>query len=61
MKRGSLVFFHGKFLHKSNANSSSESRYAYTWHLKDGNTKWSSENWLQRKKFPDFKFIYENM
>lgn len=56
MEKGSLAIFTGRFLHKSLENSSKNCRYAYTWHLKDGRTGWSSENWLQREKFPDLPF-----
>jgi phytanoyl-CoA hydroxylase len=41
MKRGSLAVFPGRFLHKSLANTSPHSRYAYTWHLKKNSTEWS--------------------
>ena len=54
MKKGSLAVFFGKFLHKSTPNTSSKSRYAYTWHLTDESSKWSEANWLQRKEFPKF-------
>lgn len=54
MERGSLAIFTGKFLHKSNANTSTMSRYAYTWHLMDSRSKWSADNWLQRPYFPQF-------
>lgn len=59
MKKGSLAFFSGRFLHKSDPNNSSKSRYAYTWHLKDANSQWSKDNWLQREAFPNFQFDYE--
>ena len=54
MKRGDLAIFSGRFIHRSNANTSERSRYAYTWHMRDNNTKWSAENWLQREAFPKF-------
>lgn len=41
MKKGSLAIFTGKFLHKSELNTSDKSRYAYTWHLMDESSKWS--------------------
>jgi ectoine hydroxylase-related dioxygenase (phytanoyl-CoA dioxygenase family) len=41
MEKGSLAIFTGKFLHKSEQNTSSLSRYAYTWHLMDESSKWS--------------------
>lgn len=52
MEKGSLAIFTGKFLHKSDANTSNKSRYAYTWHLRDKHTAWSKYNWLQRQQFP---------
>jgi phytanoyl-CoA hydroxylase len=54
MERGSLAIFAGHFWHKSHANTSEKSRYAYTWHLMDSRSKWSPENWLQRAQFPKF-------
>jgi phytanoyl-CoA hydroxylase len=54
MKRGDLAIFSGRFVHRSNANTSENSRYAYTWHMRDNNTKWSADNWLQRQSFPKF-------
>lgn len=42
MEAGSLAVFTGRFLHKSKDNLSDESRYAYTWHLMDSSSKWSS-------------------
>ena len=54
MKRGDLAIFSGRFVHRSNANTSESSRYAYTWHMRDERTKWSPENWLQRQAFPKF-------
>jgi len=59
MKKGSLVIFPGHFVHKSHANLSDNSRYAYTWHLYDGKkSKWAKDNWLQRKEFPKFDKSY---
>ena len=63
MKKGSVIIFPGHLIHKSYANTSEKSRYAYTWHLFDGaKSKWSPENWLQRPEFPKFdkKFMLVN-
>jgi phytanoyl-CoA hydroxylase len=54
MEKGSLAIFTGKFLHRSYNNESEVSRYAYTWHLMDGSSKWSEHNWLQRPAFAEF-------
>ena len=35
MKQGDLAIFSGRFVHRSNENTSDISRYAYTWHLRD--------------------------
>lgn len=54
MEAGSIAVFTGRFLHKSHNNTSDRSRYAYSWHLIDSNSKWSPDNWLQRPSFPKF-------
>lgn len=46
-KKGSLVIFHGNLLHKSDENLSDRSRHAYSFHIIDGSSKWSEQNWLQ--------------
>ncbi|ODV95419.1 hypothetical protein PACTADRAFT_33987 [Pachysolen tannophilus NRRL Y-2460] len=45
--RGSLVLIHGSVLHKSERNSSQKSRYAYTFHVIEGENDYDNLNWLQ--------------
>ncbi|KAK5978485.1 Phytanoyl-CoA dioxygenase domain-containing protein 1 [Trichostrongylus colubriformis] len=56
IKRGSLIIIHGLVVHKSEPNTSSNSRHAYTLHIMEAkNTKWSEDNWLQEtdtQRFP---------
>jgi len=47
MTAGSLALIHGEVVHKSEPNTSSRSRHAYTFHVYDGVTDYSSKNWLQ--------------
>lgn len=52
---GSLVLFNGKLPHYSSHNHSARSRQAFTMHIIEGHTHWSSKNWIQRPslgKFP---------
>lgn len=44
---GSLVLIHNSVLHKSEKNTSTKSRYAYTFHVIDGIAKYDNLNWLQ--------------
>jgi phytanoyl-CoA hydroxylase len=44
---GSLVLIHNSVLHRSNKNLSERSRYAYTFHVIDGECKYDEKNWLQ--------------
>jgi len=46
--QGALVLLHGSLLHMSHKNESDESRHVYTFHVIDGETHYSEENWLQR-------------
>ncbi|KXJ18610.1 phytanoyl-CoA dioxygenase domain-containing protein 1 [Exaiptasia diaphana] len=46
-KKGCLVLIHGSVLHRSFANTSSKSRHAYSFHMIDGDAKYSEQNWLQ--------------
>lgn len=51
VKKGSLVLIHGYVVHSSEANTSSISRHAYTYHiLETDNVHYSEQNWLQ---YPD--------
>lgn len=49
IKAGSLVLIHGNVLHKSEKNTSPNSRYAYTFHVIEGAEGWEYDerNWLQ--------------
>ncbi|KAK9432845.1 hypothetical protein V1505DRAFT_398321 [Lipomyces doorenjongii] len=44
---GTLVLIHGSILHKSETNKSQKSRYAYTFHLIEGENEYDNLNWLQ--------------
>lgn len=46
---GTLVCFHGKLPHFSEANRSPVSRHAYTLHLTCGTSRYSPQNWIQPK------------
>ncbi|CAI5756249.1 unnamed protein product [Candida verbasci] len=46
-KAGSLILIHNSVLHKSEDNVSNKSRYAYAFHVIDGETKYDELNWLQ--------------
>lgn len=46
--KGSLVVLHGKLPHYSAANTSPDSRHAYTLHVIDGACLYLPDNWLQR-------------
>lgn len=61
--KGSLVLIHGSVLHKSERNLSSMSRYAYTFHIIEGENKFDKLNWLQMppcdEGSTDFSKLYE--
>lgn len=46
---GAAVLIHGSVVHKSNANKSGKSRFAYAFHCIEGDesVEYSKENWLQ--------------
>jgi phytanoyl-CoA hydroxylase len=48
VKKGTLILLHGLLPHLSFANTSPQSRHAYTLHIIDGNSIYPTENWLQR-------------
>jgi phytanoyl-CoA hydroxylase len=54
---GTLVVLHGANVHGSSANTSPESRHAYTMHVVEGKDgyRWLPDNWLQRP--PDRPFV----
>jgi len=47
VKAGSLVLIHGNLLHKSEKNTSSKSRFIYTFHAIEGGNVYDERNWLQ--------------
>jgi len=47
VKAGDLVLIHGNILHKSEKNTSSKSRYIYTFHVSEGDNVYDEKNWLQ--------------
>jgi phytanoyl-CoA hydroxylase len=52
---GSLVIFNDHMPHYSSPNTSMRSRQAFSMHFAEGNSQWSSQNWLQRKQLAPFK------
>ncbi|MFH4982738.1 hypothetical protein AB6A40_009447 [Gnathostoma spinigerum] len=58
VKKGSMVLIHGAVLHKSQKNSSEESRHSFALHIVDKeNSKWSPFNWLQEMDEYEFPSI----
>ena len=58
-KRGSLVLIHARVLHKSEANTSTKSRHAYSFHVYDAvDTEYSKLNWLQPEENTAFPSLY---
>jgi len=48
VKKGSLVLIHGQVYHKSERNTSSKPRHAYTFHIiETEGSHYASKNWLQ--------------
>ncbi|KAF2840241.1 phytanoyl-CoA dioxygenase [Patellaria atrata CBS 101060] len=47
VKAGTLVLIHGNLLHKSEKNTSSKSRFIYTFHVIEGQQEYDEKNWLQ--------------
>jgi len=58
-KKGSVVALHGSVVHMSEANTSAQSRHAYTFHLVERSCKYSIDNWLQRPLEMPFKGFKE--
>lgn len=50
--QGTLIMLHGKVPHKSLANTSKNSRHAYTLHAIDASFPYPRSNWLQRAEGP---------
>ncbi|XP_077140654.1 phytanoyl-CoA dioxygenase domain-containing protein 1 isoform X1 [Ranitomeya variabilis] len=59
VSKGGLVLIHGEVVHKSDLNSSPNSRHAYSFHVMESqNTTWSAENWLQPSQELPFPSLY---
>jgi phytanoyl-CoA hydroxylase len=55
--QGTLIMLHGSLPHRSGANTSPNSRHAYSLHAIDGACAYSDDNWLKRADgapFPGF-------
>ena len=50
--KGTLILLHGALPHRSEANTSSRPRDAYTVHVIDQTADYPSDNWLQRPRLP---------
>ena len=48
VKKGSLIMLNGLLPHRSLENRSPKSRHAYTLHIISGDSRYPSDNWLQR-------------
>jgi phytanoyl-CoA hydroxylase len=55
VSKGSLILLHGLLPHRSFENRSPRSRHAYTLHLIGAETKYPSDNWLQRAETMPFR------
>ncbi len=51
---GSVVLFNDHLPHYSEQNRSSQSRHAFTIHVAEKQSQWSSKNWLQRPNLGSF-------
>lgn len=56
---GDLVLIHGSVVHRSEKNTSSKSRFIYTFHLVEGAAEWSPTNWLQPTAEHPFRRLFE--
>ncbi|KAI9653928.1 MAG: hypothetical protein M1831_005613 [Alyxoria varia] len=59
VKAGSLVLIHGNVLHQSEQNTSSTSRFIYTFHMIEGENEYDDRNWLQPPHQGFSKFVME--
>ncbi|KAG8914736.1 hypothetical protein FRC00_011224 [Tulasnella sp. 408] len=57
---GTLVLIHGSVLHKSEKNTSSKTRYAYTFHMIESEpyAQYDEKNWLQPTKEMPFSKLF---
>ncbi|BFZ60953.1 hypothetical protein YB2330_002010 [Saitoella coloradoensis] len=58
-KAGTLVLIHGSILHKSERNTSPDSRWIYTFHVIEGENVYDKKNWLQPEEGQEFTKLYE--
>jgi len=59
VKKGTMVLIHGEVVHKSERNTSQNSRHIYTYHIYEGrNTEYSKDNWLQPTEEMPFPKLY---
>ncbi|KAG8554765.1 hypothetical protein GDO81_003886 [Engystomops pustulosus] len=57
--KGGLVLIHGEVVHKSDLNTSPNSRHAYSFHVMESHkTSWNPENWLQPSQDLPFPSLY---
>ena len=54
--RGTMILLHGLLPHRSEANTSSEPRDAYTIHVIERTAEYPADNWLQRPGMPLLDF-----
>ncbi|XP_055587249.1 phytanoyl-CoA dioxygenase domain-containing protein 1 [Uranotaenia lowii] len=60
VKAGSLVLIHSQVVHRSDANRSTRSRHAYTFHvIETEKCQYSPDNWLQPPADQPFPVLYE--
>lgn len=55
VRKGTLIVLHGLLPHMSRANTSPQSRHAYSIHIIDGNARYDEKNWLQKSKDEEMK------
>ncbi|XP_071443301.1 phytanoyl-CoA dioxygenase domain-containing protein 1-like [Hetaerina americana] len=61
VKKGTCIVIHGLVVHRSDANTSSDPRHAFTFHVLDQQgSKYSPENWLQLPEGESFMSLYGN-
>ena len=52
VRQGTLIVFNGLFAHLSSANTSPQSRHAYTLHAVSSQAHYPASNWIQRAERP---------
>lgn len=57
---GSLVLIHGTVLHKSEKNTSAKTRFAYTFHMIEGEATYDERNWLQPTAAMPFSRLFQS-